>query len=530
MLHDELNALENWRDVHDYEPAQMAVIDVGSNSFRLIVMQYIPGVSYHLTDEIREVVRLSEGLSEGGFLRAAAVERALETMKIYAAFCRASNITDIRACATAAVRTATNSKTFLSRVFAETGIQVRVLSDYEEAFYGYLAAINTTTLSNGYILDLGGASLEITRVENRQMCESVSLPLGALLATETYLLTDPVQPKDVKNLRRVVQKHVEELAWFRAKPELELVGQGGTFRNLAHLVQRRCEYPLDELHGYEMTLAGLAEVNEMLLPMSLERRKQVPGMKEDRADIILAGGIVIQTVMENAGFAALTMCQQGLREGIFYEAFLGLGKKEGDASLLIKDVRRDSILNLAHIYHYQKAHAEHVAFLSLSLFDQIPPDTMLCGAAERELLWAASILHDIGVIVDYNDHHKHSHYLILNGGLPGFTHREIVFIATLARFHRKGEPAFNGVEALMEPEDKLKLLQMVACLRFAEQLDRSRDGSVREIVLHCSERFAQLEVKVAGDGVVALWSVQRHTDIFEQAFQRKLELVIHPIG
>jgi exopolyphosphatase/guanosine-5'-triphosphate,3'-diphosphate pyrophosphatase len=447
-------------------------------------------------------------------------------MKMYAAYCSARHITDVRPCATAAVRAAQNGDMFIHRVKRETGLDIRILSDYEEAYYGYLGVINSMAVQNGFILDLGGASLEITQVINRQMGETVSLPFGALLATERYLPSDPTNIKEIKKLKKAVQKAVESLSWFKAKDGLTLIGQGGTFRNLAYIAQKISGYVLEELHGYDLLLAHLQQINTHLAPLSVQERIHTIGVKEDRADIILAGGIVIETVMEIAGFSHVKMCQQGLREGIFYETFIPTYQPEG---VIFEDVRRAAVLNVANNYHYQKAHAEQVAFLALSLFDQAPTDTMQCTFAERELLWAASILHDIGTTVDYNDHHKHSYYLIINGGLAGYTHRELVLIALLTRYHRKGMPSFLGLDTLMQAGDEIKLLQMSACLRLAEQLERSRDSSVQEIRLHHGGDLTQLEIRVRGEGVLALWNVQRHTDIYEKAFGKKLEIVIHPI-
>lgn len=505
-------------------PKRMAVIDVGSNSFRLIVMDYVPGTCFQLSDEIREVVRLGSGLSETKVLRATQVELAVNTMKMYAAFCKAARIDDVRVCATEAVRLANNHNAFLNRVRNETGLEVRILSGEEEAYYGYLAAVNSTTLTDGFAMDLGGGSLEITRIQNRQMRESVSLPLGAIRATEDYLTGDPIDPKSAEKLDKAVRKTVAELGWFRAAAGNTLIGQGGTLRNLAHIDQQTQNYPLDELHGYHLSTKGLKQIFDQLLPLTVQQKRRIPGMKDDRADITTAGCIVIRAAVEAAGFDSVTICHQGMREGVFYEHFL-----QDTPNHLFEDVRRASIYNLANLYHFQQPHAEHVAKLALQIFDQIPPDILVCTPADRELLWAACILHDIGVTVDYNDHHKHSFYLVLNAGLPGFNHRELVLIALMTRFHRKGPVTINGYGALLEKDDDQKLLQMTACLRLAEQLDRSRDGVVHEVRVHIGERFAQLELLVGGDGVVAEWSVLRHADFFSKAFDKALEIVTTPV-
>lgn len=167
---------------------------------------------------------------------------------------------------------------------------------------------------------------------------------------------------------------------------------------------------------------------------------------------------------------------------------------------------------LAHLYRFQEHHAEHIARLTLSMFDQMPAERMQCGAGEREILWAASMLHDIGVSVDYHDHHKHGSYLITNAGLPSYSHREIALIALLVRYHRKGEPTPDELAELLEPGDDVRW-QMCAFLRLAEQADRARDGLVRDVRLHVTGDRAQMELITRGDETVALWSAARHVQI-----------------
>jgi exopolyphosphatase/guanosine-5'-triphosphate,3'-diphosphate pyrophosphatase len=496
---------------------KMAIVDVGSNSFRLIVITYLPGYHFQVTDEVRETVRLVQGLSSSGMMRAAPMDHAIETMQLYAAFCKAQGITDIAAVATSAAREAKNGLAFLERIHEISGIKVRLLSGEEEAYYGFLAAENSTTLRNGFVIDLGGGSLEITRVDNRQSQESVSLTLGAVRTTEEYLSEIPVSKGAVNKLRKHIREQLDAIKWFEVRPGTRLIGQGGTLRNAARMIQKMYDYPMDELHGYVIKDTDLRKAIDMMEPLNVDQRKALPGMKPDRADIALAGAIVVDECMKYAGYDRLTVCSQGLREGVFYERFLADNKPP-----IFDDVRRSSVMNIAHLYHYQAEHVEHVEHLALSLFDQLHDDP-LCGTEERNLLWAACMLHDIGMTVDYNDHHRHGYYLILNSGLPGYTHRELALIALAVKFHRKGMPSTDDLDSVFEKDDMKRLLKITALLRLAEQLDRSRDGAVRDVRLTLGSDWAQIEVVSQEDVSVAIWSAQRHTDIFQTAFGKTLE-------
>lgn len=516
-----LDTLAQHSDVYK-DSQRVAIIDMGSNSFRLIVVEYVPHLSYRMVDEVAETVRLGEGMAESNILRAAAMDRAVKAVQIYAAFCKASGIDDIIAVGTSAIRDAKNQQPFLARVEAETGIKVRVLSGEEEAYYGYLAAANSTTLENGFVTDLGGGSIQISRVVKRKIRESISLPLGAVRMTEQFLKSDPVTDKEADALHDFLEKQFRALGWFKTKRGMTLVSEGGNVRMMGRIAQKADHYPLDMMHGYQLSIDQIKTIRDELAERDVNDRKKIHGLKPERADISLGGVMVMYEAMRAGGFDELTISEQGVRGGLFYERFLA-----GDAPLF-ENVRQASVLNLAHIYQFQEKHAEHIAHLTLSMFDQLPKNVPECDPNEREILWAASMLHDIGVSVDYTDHHKHSEYLILNAGLPGYSHREVALIALLTRYHRKGNPTPGDLAPLLHKDDDKRLIQLCALLRLAEQIDRSRDGVAREVKLTTGSDWAQLELRVRGDGQVALWSVERHRDIFQQAFGLQLEVTLTP--
>ena len=203
----------------------------------------------------------------------------------------------------------------------------------------------------------------------------------------------------------------------------------------------------------------------------------MPGLRSDRADIILPGAMVIHAVLERMGVPALTVSVNGLREGLFFEHFWGHWAEPVSA-----DIRSFGVLNLARIYQYQKTHANHVRFLAGRLFDQLAP-LHGYGLAERELLGVAALLHDIGTLISYEDHDQHSQTLIINAGLPGFTPREIALIALLTRYHRKGTPDPGHFQALLTERDGPQLTRLAAILRLAEYLERGRSSAVDDVAV-----------------------------------------------
>jgi exopolyphosphatase / guanosine-5'-triphosphate,3'-diphosphate pyrophosphatase len=491
---------------------QLAVVDLGSNSFRLVVFTWVDDSWFRLSDEIHEVVRIGEGLEETSLLAKEPMERALETVELYAHFCRATGIDDIQAVATSAIRDAENRDEFLERA----ALDVRVLTTEEEAFYGYLAAVNSTMLSNGVALDIGGGSMQLTLVKDREGRDMRSWPFGAVRMTERFLAQKSLKPKHLKALREHVLEALAEVPWLGK--DGDLTGVGGTVRNLGTAAMLRLGLPAFGVQGFPLRKKVLDDMVDDFADMSPAERGKVPGIKPERDDLILAGATVIQTVMEVGGFDALEVTEAGLREGVFYSTLLA-----GTEPPLFADVRRASAQNLAAEFGADVAHTDHVAMLALAIWDALRDSGAHAGdPEERELLWTAAMVHDIGMTIDYDDHHKHSRYLILNAGLPGYSTRETALIGQMARYHRKGNPSLGEFEAVARKGDAELLARCAAVLRLAEQLERSRDQAVRSVDVEAQNGHVELRLHSTEDASVAIWAAQGQADVFERAFGREL--------
>jgi exopolyphosphatase/guanosine-5'-triphosphate,3'-diphosphate pyrophosphatase len=510
---------------------RLAVIDLGSNSFRLVVFMAGDGW-WKRTDEIYEPVRIGQGLAATGRLGKQPIERALATLDVFAHFCRASGLgaDAVDAVATSAIRDAENAESFLAPARARFGLPIRVLSRESEARYGYLAAVNSTTLRDGYVFDLGGGSMQLVRVEDRLDRESGSWRLGTVRMSERFLPANgPAKRKQLDELREHVAEELAGAPWLRdgdaSGPGPRIVGIGGTVRNLAAAAQRATGLPSNGVQGTVIEREVLDELVERLASLPASQRASVPGVKPARADLILAGAVVVQTVLKAGGFAGMETTEAGLREGVFFERLLAGCWPISDRPPLFEDVRKTSVLNLAAQYRSDGRHTRHVAALALGMFDELAKLGLHDGdPRERELLWAASMLHDIGMSIDYDDHHKHSRYLILNGALPGYSPIETAIIAQAARYHRKGMPVPGPLAALFKDGDAERLDRCAVLLRLAEDLERSRDQLVRRTTMALNNGDVELHLIADGEPAVPRWAAGRETELFARAFHRGLSV------
>jgi exopolyphosphatase / guanosine-5'-triphosphate,3'-diphosphate pyrophosphatase len=501
---------------------QVAVIDLGSNSWRLVVFTYVPDAWWKPTDELFETVRIGAGLGASGRLSEAAMERGLETLSVFERFCRANHLAgeDVNVVATSAMRDATNREQFLISAHKATGMTIEVLSAEDEARFGYVAAVNTTTLADGVVLDLGGGSMQLIHVTNRRAEEMVSFPLGAVRLTEQFLpQAGAAKKKDLERVRAHVRRTLADLHWLSTSGA-RLVGLGGAARNLAAAAQDAAESLDLGVQGFVITPEAIERLVQILAALPSSERGTVPGIKPGRGDIVLAAALVFDTVLQVGGFDGIEVTEAGLRDGVFLARTLLAGGEP-----LFDDVREAAVRNLAIQYESDLPHVEHVARLSLQMYDSLVSGGLVKPqAGERELLWAASMLHDVGMTIAYDDHHKHSRYLIVSAELPGFDPRERALIAQMTRYHRKGVPKLGDIATIARDGDEQLLERCSVILRLSEHLERGRDQSVSEVRLRANGHGVDLHLEAPGDLTLPRWSVERYGDgeAFQRVFGRRL--------
>jgi exopolyphosphatase/guanosine-5'-triphosphate,3'-diphosphate pyrophosphatase len=513
-----------------------AVLDLGSNSFRLVVFEST-STWWRRSDEIREPVRLAAGVEADGSLGPKALLRAADVLDVFAGFLEATEITPdrVRAIGTSAIREATNQKEFVKLAKKQCGIDIDVISREREAWYGYVAAVNSTTLTDGTVLDIGGGSLQLTAVKDRKPMHAASWLLGAVRTTAAFLPPGgPASRTQVRALRDFALEEFSREPWLGSTGD-RLVGLGGAVRNLATAaLDLRGEPQVGGAQGVVVDRDTLDELIEEMRRRPSADRARLRGIKPSRADIILAGAVVIAAALEASGARALESTEYGLREGVLIAEQLGdpgddkalVGPKAKPP--LVDDVRRRGVENLAHRYDTGAAHVQHVTDLALSMFDQLVAlDLQEDDPLERELLWAACQVHDIGMRLDYDDHHRHTRYILTTGGLPGFAPGETAIIAQACRYHRRGNPSPGIFAPLLHPGDTARLLRITTLLRLAEGLERGRDGAIQRLNVTSNEDGdVRLGLESPGDAQVPRWAAARETELFERAYGTSLSVEV----
>jgi exopolyphosphatase/guanosine-5'-triphosphate,3'-diphosphate pyrophosphatase len=508
---------------------RLAAIDIGTNSLHMIVVQVRPDFSFEVIDREKEMVRLGAGGLDGRALTAEAMHTALQVLAKFRRLAESHRVDEIVAVATSAVREAENGGEFLKAIAAQTNIRARVISGTEEARLIHMAAAygigrpGEITVA----IDIGGGSVEVTRGAGATVDAARSFKLGVIRLTERFVKSDPIEPRDERKLERHIEEELEEhLTEIVTNGFDGVIGTSGTILSLGAVAAAQengaAEAPL---RNRRVSAKQLRRVRKMITSLDLEKRVRVPGLDPRRADIAVAGAVLLDTILRRLGAAEITLCDLSLREGLVLD-YIARHRKEIAQADRYPDVRRRSVIELAERCNYWPEHAHQIARLAVSLFDQTRAVHGLTDK-EREWLEYAALLHDIGVHISYERHHKHSYYLITNGQLRGFEPEEIEIIALVARYHRRVPPKRRHVGyAELRKQSRNTVRTLAAILRLAENLDRSHAQTISGVALHDRGDDALLQLRTTGDAELELWAATRHAAPLEHVLGKPVRVEV----
>lgn len=500
----------------------LAVIDLGSNGCRCLITEVKSDRSRKTLLDEREGVRLGEGIFRTGELGDAAMNRAITALKRFKSEAQKHNAITIRAVATAAVREAGNRREFMKRVEKEVGLQLDVISGTEEARLIALGVLEgTSERQESMLVDIGGGSAEVSVCRGADIKESFSLPLGAIRLTEMFLRTDPPKDKEIK----LLNENIDDILAERIRDQIsqkrrQVIGTAGTIGALGDALARQGKGSPGVVERKD-----LAKFYDRLVKMDAGERKKV--VEEKRVETVVAGAAVLLGVMDYLGLDELQVSKKGLRDGLMLDLIQRIGMPLPYVEAQEKAMR-EGIRAFGRRCQYREDHADHVTTLALSLFDQLHGIHKL-GPEKRTLLYAAGMLHDVGLFVSYNKHHKHSAYLIQNAELPGFTESEKDIIAQVARYHRKNhpKPKHEGYVALAAADQEV-VRKLAGMLRLADALDRAHKRHVQFVTTAVDGKKCQITVHSRQGADLELWAAEPKSELLEEALGVKIALKAEP--
>jgi exopolyphosphatase/guanosine-5'-triphosphate,3'-diphosphate pyrophosphatase len=515
----------------------LAAIDVGTNSIHMVVVKIQPDLpAFTIVDREKETVRLGDFNEATGGLSEAAMERAVKALKRCCAIATSLKAEDIVAVATSAVREASNGPAFIERVYAEVGLAINLISGTEEARRIYLGVLSGVEF-NGEphaIIDIGGGSTELILGTGEPHRFLSSTKVGAVRLTAQFISTDPISDPEFSTLQAYVRGMIEPnttrlKSHLQPEEPIQLMGTSGTIECLAGLIaSERLGLVPDPLNGFQITYEEVSHLVKTLRQATCAERLAMPEMSSRRAEIIVAGAVILQETMALLNADRITICERALREGVVVDWMLTHGLIE-DRMQFQKSVRQRNILKTAKKYKVHLDRSERVAQFAMDLFEQTRGSLHTWGNLEKELLWSAAILHNCGHFISHSSHHKHSYYLIRHGELLGYTETELEVIANIARYHRKSAPKkkHDNYRNLPTRYHRQMVTHLSALLRLAVALDRRGIGAVKRIHCHfdADAHLLNMEVKAAysGDDCASeLWNLNYKKDYFEQVFEVKL--------
>ncbi|MBM3953019.1 MAG: Ppx/GppA family phosphatase [Planctomycetes bacterium] len=505
---------------------RLGAIDIGSNSVRLIVAEALRGGNYRIIDEEREPTRLGRSVSTTGRLDDESMARTVQALGSFRQIAAGYQVTALRTIATCAVREAANGAEFCRRVRGEVGLDVEVISAEREARLAFASVANAIDLAgrNVVVADIGGGSTEIVYATGTLIDAIFTTPLGAVRLTEAFAVGDAVGAEAFAALEGEIASCLKKRTTRPPFAPQFLVGSGGTFTTLAELVMAAKRESNLPVAGYRVSHAEIRHLLDRLRKTPLRARRELPGMTPDRADIIIAGLSIIDGLLKRFRCNTVVVHTRGVRDGLLREMIdEALGSAAGPADLAGQ--REAAIERLAAVCSGEAEHGRQVAHLAGRLFEQLATALGL-EPGDRELLQWAARLQDVGYVINYDQHHKHSYHLIRNARLPGMRPQDLEIVANVARYHRGALPKKKHENlARLSADEQRRVEGLAGILRLAGGLDRSRSQQVRDVRVAVDDDAVRVEVVADADPLVDIWGAERRTDLFERAFRLPVTVV-----
>lgn len=502
---------------------KVGIIDLGSNSARLVIVEMLGDGHFMVVDQIKESVRLGEDMERDGYLKPQRIAETIRTLKMFRRLCYAYGIDKIIAVATAAVRRAKNQRSFLDEVANSCGIKLKVLSAEEEAMYVYRGIINTMDIPKGLIVEVSGGGTKIVYYNRRNLLNFATLPFGAITLTELFAGDGLSGEEQAEKIEKFFEQQLQTIDWLKdIDPETQLILVGGSFRSLGRISKMMKKSPYPIIHNYHVSLNEFDVIYKKLCGMELDKKKRIKGVSSARADILPSALAAVRPFFNKCGFTEAVISGSGLREGIMFNYAMPITFEKP-----ISDVLGYSLRTLVKYCHCNENHVDQVLNLCIQLFKQLRVLHKFPRQYLR-MLKVAAMLHDSGTSIKYYDYQKHSAYIILNSSLYGISQRETVLSALIASVYKNDDFSMSELvkykEFITEADvDVIRKLAII--LRIAEALDRSMSGSVVGLSCDILGDSVIMKTELKGDASLEIKEAMTASQDFHRIFKKNLDIL-----
>lgn len=502
----------------------IAIIDIGSNSIRLVLFSVVPSGIYKEIQNLKVVARLSSHINEDGKITEQGIDILVKTLLYFQEVISSYCCSTLICVATAAMRQAKNQKDILNYVEKETKIKIRVLSEYEEAIFGYLAVTNSTDYQDGITIDIGGGSTEITLFKNKKLLHYHSFPFGAISLKQRFIHNEIPTKEELRLLRNYIIECLDSLNWLKQAENKRVIGIGGSARNLSLIQQQKTNYPLGGLHQYELLGKEIFLISDQLNQSTLKERQRIDGLSKDRADIIIPAVEVIKGLIQFTDASLFTLSTKGLRDGLFYHEFISQFKIQQ-----LSRVSERSMNLLMDSYGINRAHVDHVIMIATKLFKMIESSQHVpLNEHDLFLLTLSSKLRDIGNFVSHESSSQHTFYILTNQTIDGLSHKDRLKIAAIASFKSKHTLNFylRPFKNLLTSNELEKLELLGALLKFCSSLNVTKQQLINSIKLMTkTESNVKLSISASRYPYFELISAEKNKKHLERVLKTDIELI-----
>ncbi|WP_305850045.1 exopolyphosphatase [Staphylococcus hyicus] len=498
------------------------LIDIGSNTIRLVIFQYHPDTGLNEIQNIKTPARLSQYLDAKQKMSEEGIQVLTEALHSFKKVADKFKVDNLFPIATAAIRQSTNQKDIIKHIKKKVGLEIIMIPEEDEAFYGAYAVTHTTGINHGITVDIGGGSTELTYFENRKIKQATSFPFGVVTLSRMFFENKDHNDKEaVKNMEKFLKHEFGKLEWINQQ-HVPLIGIGGSARNCARIHQSSHQYPIAGVHGYTMTNEGLKEVYQLLKKTSRDDLTHLDGLSRDRADIILPAVAVFNLLYDIIDASAFTFSRKGIREGFIMNQIANAYPGEFSRN----HVRQDALKHLANEYHIEQSGAKQRVKLASSLFDQIVKLKQLdIDEALEQLFLEAAYLYYLGKFIDSDSSSQHTYYLIANSSINGLTHKERVTLALLASFKNKSLLKFYSDETGWFDSEEISDIQTLGgIVKFVNAMNISNTNTVNRLTLRKDKAGFQLDVYYHGEPIAEAYQTLRQKKHLEKVLKDNVKI------